>query len=89
MCTVYLTCNFINQVLNFLPVLKSAVNLRSANSFSSIANLVITLTYSWTLQMVVVTSRTLCAVNFSCWTDVCKWLTIVLKMLLKFILAEH
>ena len=80
-------CNIL--LLCILPVLKSAVNLRRANSFSSMANLFITLTYSWTLQMVVVTKRTLWAVNFSCWTEVCKWLTMVLKMLDKFMLAEH
>ena len=53
------------------------------------ANLVIALTYSCTLQMVVVTCRTLCADSFSCWTDVCKWLTMVLRMLDRFMVAEH
>ena len=73
----------------YIPVLNNAMSFKRANSFSSMAILVMALTYSWTLQIVVVTCRTLCADNFSCWTEVCKWLTIVLRMLDKFIVFEH
>jgi hypothetical protein len=62
------------------PVPNSAIAFRYANSWSPIFILFIALTYSCTLQMVVVTCFTLAAVNLSWDTEVCRCETMAERM---------
>ena len=63
--------------------------LSSANSLGSRWSFESALTYSWTLQMVVVTWRTLEADSFSWDTEVWRWLTIEVSMVARDIDLEH
>ena len=63
--------------------------LSRANSLGSRWSLASALTYSCTLQMVVVTWRTLEADSFSCDTEVWRWLTIEVNIVDRFMDFEH
>lgn len=62
---------------------------RYANSLSSMAILAMALTYSRTLQIVVVTWRTRCADRRSCDTEVCRCATMADRMACRFMAPAH
>ena len=86
-CLLNITFMWTSNIL--VPAPKRAIALRSANSLGSRWSFESALTYSWTLQMVVVTWRTLEADSFSWDTEVWRWLTIEVSMVARDIDLEH